>query len=325
MSLTSIDAAPDTEDRESRAFRLLAGEDLPRGLRRVASTQLAASAERLRAAPPGERVEAVHEARKSLKRERALLRLVRGALDADAFKSEDARMRDIGRALAAARDAEVMLATLQGLLSDQLPDLLDESSPHTRDAVVALLARLHADAAREREALERGNIEEVAGLLGQSVARVPDWAPSERHFKAIAPGLIAVYARGREERRRARRKPDDDERLHDWRKSVKYLRHCAEVLEPLRPGGLGRTAATARRLGDVLGEHHDLAVLRELAAASDGEDLAPLLAGIDVRREELAREAFALGAELYARPPERFALSVRRGWRRHSRRGVLEG
>jgi CHAD domain-containing protein len=57
----------------------------------------------------------VHEMRKVLKRVRAALRLVRDAVGKDEYARENALLRDAGRALRAARDAEVMLGVVTDL------------------------------------------------------------------------------------------------------------------------------------------------------------------------------------------------------------------
>ena len=58
----------------------------------------------------------VHETRKALKRLRALLVLLRPELGAKRYARENAALRDCGRRLAGARDAEVMLGTLDSLV-----------------------------------------------------------------------------------------------------------------------------------------------------------------------------------------------------------------
>ena len=61
--------------------------------------------------------DAVHETRKALKRLRALVRLLEPELGAQAFARENAALRDAGRRLAGARDAEVMVGTLDALIA----------------------------------------------------------------------------------------------------------------------------------------------------------------------------------------------------------------
>ena len=68
---------------------------------------------------------AVHEARKAMKRARALLRLARGAIGKKGFAAEDAVIRDAGRLLAPLRDARVTLDTIEAIASGSCPRLAE--------------------------------------------------------------------------------------------------------------------------------------------------------------------------------------------------------
>ena len=58
---------------------------------------------------------AVHEARKDVKKVRALLRLYRSGLGDATYRYENRELRDAGRALSVMRDADVLLDTIDGL------------------------------------------------------------------------------------------------------------------------------------------------------------------------------------------------------------------
>src|SRR5262245_3310108 len=92
------------------AYRLSFADDVASSVRSCAREQLAGAAEQLERAD-GDPVKAVHEARKHLKKTRALLRLVRPALGREAYRSENDALRDTGLALSGARDADVRVQT----------------------------------------------------------------------------------------------------------------------------------------------------------------------------------------------------------------------
>lgn len=97
------------------AYRLsLLSDDLATELRRCAREQLDDAAGELRGTAGADPVTAIHEARKDLKKARSLLRLARPCLPADAYRGENARLRDIARALAGTRDADVLAQTAEG-------------------------------------------------------------------------------------------------------------------------------------------------------------------------------------------------------------------
>ncbi len=109
-------AAADRRARERR-FGLLAHERVGDGLRRATLAQLDIAIEALQSGgATGVPRRHVHEARKALKRLRALIRLLRGRLGETAYERDSTTLRDAGRLLAGARDAEVLLSTLDELL-----------------------------------------------------------------------------------------------------------------------------------------------------------------------------------------------------------------
>src|SRR5262245_51916833 len=99
----------------ARAYRIDPGEPVPDEVRRVARGRIEHALDELRGRSDSTREEAVHEARKDMKKLRALLRLVRGELGERVYSAENACFRDIARELAGVRDADVMLATLTDL------------------------------------------------------------------------------------------------------------------------------------------------------------------------------------------------------------------
>src|SRR5262245_53924237 len=120
------------------AYRLKLSESLTRGVRRIALDQLDLAEQRLK--DKSDPVAAVHEARKSLKRTRALLRLIRPALGESVYRRENGQLRDAGRLLSASRDRDVMRETvvkLEARLSDNskscivpLRELLNGTGEH---------------------------------------------------------------------------------------------------------------------------------------------------------------------------------------------------
>src|SRR5687767_14733400 len=61
--------------------------------------------------------EAIHHARKELKRARSTLRLLREAVGRKAFERENAALRDASRPLSAVRDAKVIVRTIDDLIA----------------------------------------------------------------------------------------------------------------------------------------------------------------------------------------------------------------
>jgi CHAD domain-containing protein len=298
-----------------REYGLHEGESVPDGIRRLSRGQLEIAVESLEGASDRELGEAVHEARKALKRVRTSLRVARAAVGEETYQRENAAFRQAGRRLAVPRDAAVLIETLDGISENA-----GEELPET--AIRRFRAGLEAEHEQAIEALRSDGLRPVLVELGSARLRTGGWTFGANGFDALAPGLRRVYRRGRRRMRAAAGEPSD-ENLHEWRKRVKDLWHASQIVRAAAPKRMRRFSRRAHQLSDLLGEDHDLAVLRGRVARSSGrfEDHATqaALAGIiDRRRRRLQDDAFRLGAKLYEQSPKRFAGSIERRWRKRA-------
>jgi CHAD domain-containing protein len=290
---------------------LLAGERASEGIRRMTLAQLDLAIELLGSAEGGAPKErSVHEIRKAIKRLRALMRLLRGELGEKAYAREDRALRDAGRALAGARDAEVMLATLDDLIAR------DPSRLAGRKGVRRLRERLEGERERARRAMGEDPRTRTAALdsLRGCRARIAAWdLPHRGGVRLLEPGLREVYRQGRARHRHAARRGGTDlRRMHEWRKRVKDLRYASEAIDSrqTRGGGLARRAD---ELAEVLGEDHDLGLLdawlreqRRGGRRSVRRSAKALRRTISRRRRRLQRRALRKGERLYRARPKKF-------------------
>jgi len=272
-------------------YRLEADESIPRGLRRIAREEIDSAIENLRVRQPSKRDGAVHEARKSIKKLRGLVRLLMPGLGA-AGKQENIALRDLGRTLSEVRDAAAMIETV---------DLLGKK--YHDDPAVAKLAPVRAAFVKRRNAARvhadsTPSAEEGIAALRRLRRRLNNWNIGA-DFACIAPGLKKTYRRGRHALAQARKDPDA-ENLHSLRKRVKDYWYQVRLLENLWPlaglrAGLSPENAL-RELQEQLGDAHNLAVLRE-TAVKGFEGVAHL---IDDFEKELRVRSLAAAKDLYA-------------------------
>ena len=131
-------------------YRLDLSTDAPTAVRDAAREQLADAVRRLRDDREDEPVKAVHEARKDLKKTRSLLRLARPGMDRDAFRRENRTLRDAGRALSGARDADVLVEVAEDLAARYDGQLPQSSFAALRDTLAAEARAARADDRRRR-------------------------------------------------------------------------------------------------------------------------------------------------------------------------------
>src|SRR4051812_6393354 len=104
---------PAVKTNSAPQYRFGRGENPREAVRRILSEQLNRALEVL--SRPGDTLEeAVHEARRCIKRTRSVLRLVRFAIP-ETYARENRRLRDVGRSLSALRDSHALVETLQDL------------------------------------------------------------------------------------------------------------------------------------------------------------------------------------------------------------------
>lgn len=295
----------------SRAYALKEDEPFDDGLRRIAAGRAENALERLRGIAAGQitAAEAVHGARKDMKKLRTLLRLLREELPKKVYRQEAERYREAARKLSGSRDAEVKLATLDALA--ERADLPAEATGTWR-RILDSDREAATGTVRGQEAMA-----EATALIEAGREGIERWRLEKDPWKAVGNSFTRLYRRGREGMRAAEADSGDDESFHEWRKRAKDLRYGLELLSGAWNGPLEATAAEADRLSELLGDHHDLAVLREdLRQRRLGEEETRRLeAAIEERQGELAAAAFDLGHRLYAERSKDLGRRLGRYWR----------
>jgi CHAD domain-containing protein len=266
-----------TRRERARRFELDPDEPAAEGVRRIARGQLDDVAEHLDVSDD----KSVHEARKSFKRLRALVRLSRYELGDEVRRRENAAFRDAGRALSGTRDAAVLVETLDGL---------DPKAFRGLRAALAEDSGGQPDEAAVKQAVDDAR------------ARVETWPLNGDAAAALASGFKRIRKRGRGAYKAAKREPST-EHLHELRKRTKDLWHAAQILTPEKPKRMRKLARDAHKLANVLGDDHDLATLQEAAgqhrAMLTDDEHARLTKLIERRRKKLQRKALRRAKALY--------------------------
>jgi CHAD domain-containing protein len=294
----------------SRAYRLKAKEGAAEGVRRIALGRAEKALNRLAGTDEEEFAVAIHGARKDLKKLRATLRLIRADLGGELFRAENQRYRDAARLLSKSRDAEVKLETLAALQSRFGEDLPGDASERWEDALE-----------RERDEMASSAAGQTPTRIGQAMEmieegrdRILGWSPANDSWRLVGPGLAGSYRQGRRAMKRTQAKPSAGN-VHEWRKRAKDLWYQLRIVQGAWPELLGETAEQAHELTDLLGDHHDLAVLEEdLASRREVGKRKAFKALIEERQRELVACALKIGWRLYAEKPKAFSRRLERYW-----------
>jgi CHAD domain-containing protein len=290
-------------------FRLKESESVSEGIQRIAHDLVDSAIDHLNLKTRN-KDRAVHDARVSFKKMRALLRLVYGELGRDIFKLENREYRDAGRRLAATRDTAVVALTLEELVHQFDKQLADPD-------IKTLRKRLRRSRAVQQTDRKQ-TLLQVAESLSAAKERVETWPINHDGFPALRDGLKRIYKRGRDGFMLSRAERTT-ENLHEWRKQVKYLWYQVSILNPMWPKPMDMLARELNKLADYLSEDHDLALLTRTAieqapSLSAPDELEKLILFIDQRRIQLQAKAVVLGARIYGEKPKSFVNRMESYW-----------
>jgi hypothetical protein len=221
--------------------------------------------------------------------------MLRAGFGDAAYRRYNRTLRDAGRDLNVARDAAVLVETVRKL---------------RRGSDGLVVKRFLGLLMRQLRAERRGPAALEVGMLGhwsaiQRTMRDIQCTPKTQ-FRGIGAekGLVRAYRSARTAYRRATQKPTDA-RLHEWRKQVKY-RYCETASQARRT--VRKMHRQANDLAQLLGEDHDLSVLRLKIVDLCRRGVLPgdahsacltIIGRVQQQRMRLQQKALRLGGQCY--------------------------
>jgi CHAD domain-containing protein len=246
--------------------------------------------------------EGIHEARKGCKWLRAMLRLLRSGLEADAAATEIRRIRRLAHLLGGVRDATIRLLSFRSLGLEGFDNLEK---------------RLETDAAAEHSYHVSPKAQRKAQLAIDTLER--GWTAlrlKRGGWRHIGRGIERSYCRARKGFCSLGKNPAD-EHLHEWRKRAKDLMYHVRLLEPSKPKKVSRIENQLSDLCDWLGYDHDLIILtaylrkdRQLSEA----DHETLICEVGKRRKEHQTAARHVAEIIFKDTPTEFSQKLERWW-----------
>ena len=300
---------PDSEPEVDAKFRLHPDRDPAGEVRRVARGRADSAVSGLRASDSATRAAAVHTARKDMKKMRAVLRLIRGGMGKKNYRAENERFRDAAGKLSDARDAEVLIGTLESLLA-RYP----EDGPPLEAFREELDQRRREAAGHGGEDAVERHVTEAADEIAAGREAVSRWKLKTSGWELFEPGLRRSYRDGRRALVEVEHEPAS-EAMHEFRKRVKDHWYGMRLLRDAWPAGLEGVAGEAGLLSDLLGDYNDLSVLlAEVEAHQGDEDLSTLGSVAADRQKELLAEALPIARRLYVEQPSAFTARIGAYW-----------
>ncbi len=293
------------------AYRLKRRESVPKGVKRTAREEIRSAVQYLRGKGGTSRDEAIHEARKSIKKARALLRLVRPELG-EFYASESARLRDAGQKLSQLRDLGALITTFDELKKGRTKTLGKVSLTAIRRALVRHKKQAEAEMGIQEL------MHDLAASLGPTLQSVRRWPLKTDGFAALEPGLEKTFRAGKKAFG-ALKKNASREQFHEWRKRVKDHWYHVRLLENLWTDVMKGYEQSLKELEDALGEDLNLAILRDHILAASGpqgqrRQVERVVKAIEESRKAFRERALAIGRRVYAEKPRQFTRQMGQLW-----------
>ena len=294
------------------SFRLRRGKPVARELSRIVAKEFETAIDELGRRQGEDRAEAVHEARKCVKKTRAVLRLLKQDLGDD-YGVLAGRLRRMAHQLSSLRDVDAGPEMINAV-RDHYPRIVTRSM--SRAVQRGLLARTRATMARvDPDRL----LPRVAREIKRSGTRVQRRIRRATHASAIRTGIRRGYRRARKAMACVRTHPENPP-FHTWRRRVKDHWYHMRLLEGLT----GRAKVRIRRLKQLetwLGDDHNLVMLRatilEAQARFGDERMTAVVLGCVAKYQTtLRRRALKSGRQLFASTPSDFRTQIDRWWRK---------
>jgi len=255
----------------------------------------------------------IHETRKSMKRIRAVLRLIRDEIGYSSYYRENTFYRDLSRELSEIRNFEVLSGSIKNLQED-----LSNTIP------ADIFALLEEELGRQRNMVMGGQaglsqlLKEIAGKIEIARDRIYDFPIRHNDFRAFEGGLFRMYSQGKRYLRDAKKNPSPTQ-LHDLRKRLKYFWYQVEILQPIFPGPMKAYASTLETVAENLGVYHDLQVLQKFLGESsiipDHKINETLLEACLARKSMLLYNIWPMADIAYSEKPAAMVNRLASYWR----------
>ena len=291
-------------------YRFKLDESVRKGFRRMAREQLELAVTELKKTDAP--VSSIHESRKALKRLRALIRCCAPALGTKAAHRHNAALRDISHILSGRRDADVMRESVDKL-----------EARFGIDGVTALhglRTSFDAQLAAAAGPLDAQTREKIISALMTERARITKVRFKGRGSEPVMQGLEASYRKGRAALKAAYKSPSDED-YHELRKAVQTHWRQMALLSRAWPEEFAARVAAAREISQLLGDDHDLAVLKFVAGSLPEAESDAICALCEQRQLELRGAAQFRSQRLFAERPSAFRERMTELWKagRHIR------
>ena len=255
---------------------------------------------------------AIHDIRKSFKRIRAVLKLIKPDIPFETYKRENILVRDLSRRFSKARNLHVFAEEFETIVAAGILKLSEETTEKVRShfkekesTAVQLLIDLdifNLVAIRTEEAKNR-------------VAKI-DFSTLGPH--TIYKGVRDVFSWGQKQMMQTQQIPTDLN-LHEMRKRIKALMYLVQLIKDVSPDFFTGYYEGLKSASLALGDDHNMAEMLSYIDTMDNQvipwdEKQMLREYIKSQRQQIQVDVWPLIAKLYTGQADEFAERIKSYW-----------
>ncbi len=255
----------------------------------------------------------VHETRRSIKRIRAILRMIRDETGYSNYHRENVFYRDLSRRMSPLRDHHVLLRTLQDF-GHKSPETFSEKE--TSVIIQVLEHRIREE--EERFMDLHGGFDRMLEDIEEAGTRVEEYCRLRDGFVSVRKGIRRIYGRGSRDLGLIR-DTSSETNFHEYRKNTKYLHHQMELVSPVFPKLIKAYGRTIDKHAELLGDARDYGRLESFILEGGGW-MKPNAARrrmaheLGSRKQELMEIIYVQAGRIYAEKPSDFITRLGTYW-----------
>jgi CHAD domain-containing protein len=260
--------------------------------------------------------EAVHDARKNIKRVRALYRLI-APIAREFQQQENGRLRDAARTLSGVRDATALIEVSHFLQTTATSEDEAQALARVSDVLTIRRDRL-AEAETDLEDKAKAAVATFAEAL-QALKSASFGCGRRDTARLFHKGWRKNVGKAMQALSECQAETAHAESFHDLRKRCQdyWMHHM--LLRDVWPAAMHAKQLEAKALVDVLGRYLDMSILADVADREPhlfkgGDDHARLLEAIISRQQTAREEALNRARWIFADKPEREARTIKLLW-----------
>jgi len=193
----------------------------------------------------------IHEARKSIKKIRALLKCIRFAIKLSDYRRENRFLRDIKNLISNIRQNTVLIETLEYCNKQNKKEIPENT-------VNRLNKKLISNKNKAVNEYQKTNkLEQTIELYQIAQIRLNNIDFIKTDSKSMIEGIGKIYKKGRQLVNICNKKKDSV-MLHELRKAIKYLWYQLSIFKNFWPELINIYTKNFEKISDLLGVEHDL-------------------------------------------------------------------